>query len=66
MIQILWFTLALFSMNVQAKAMIPGFELVHTVPVETGLVTQGVRDPVSVWCQQFDEAHKRIDIARFM
>ncbi|CAG8998796.1 MAG: Cardiolipin synthase [Candidatus Celerinatantimonas neptuna] len=60
-----WLLLALFSVGAQAKFMIPGFELVHTVPVETSLETPDLREPVQVWCQQFDKAKRQIDIAQF-
>lgn len=60
----LWLLL-LFSLNAQATFMIPGFELIHTAPVETTLHTDDLRDPVTVWCEQFDHAQQHIDIAQF-
>ena len=48
-----------------AKFEIPGFELVHTAPVETSLVTPDLRDPTTVWCEMFDAAKSTIDIEQF-
>ncbi|MCI3943812.1 phospholipase [Pseudomonas syringae] len=44
---------------------IPGFELVHTVPVGTELQTPDLRAPGDVWRELFDGAGKRIDIEQF-
>lgn len=44
---------------------IPGFELVHTVPVATDLATNDLRNPVEVWSEMFDRAQHRIDIGQF-
>jgi len=49
----------------QAKFEIPGFELVHTAPVETSLVTPDLRDPTTVWCEMFDQAKSNIDLEQF-
>ncbi|TZG26185.1 phospholipase [Sphingomonas montanisoli] len=48
-----------------AKFEIPGFELVHTAPVETTLATTDLRDPTTVWCEMFDTAKSTIDIEQF-
>lgn len=42
-----------------------GFELVHTVPVETTLATPDLREPAVVWSDMFDAARKEIVIAQF-
>lgn len=42
-----------------------GFELVHTVPVETALATPDLREPAVVWSEMFDAAQKEIVIAQF-
>ncbi|MFG6466545.1 phospholipase D-like domain-containing protein [Roseateles sp. BYS87W] len=57
--------LALSGAAAQADFAIPGYELVHTVPVETTLATPDLRDPVTVWREMFDAARQRIDIAQF-
>ncbi|WP_115720619.1 phospholipase D-like domain-containing protein [Gallaecimonas mangrovi] len=57
--------LAFLSLSAHAEFSIPGFELVHTVPVETDLATPDLRGPTEVWCQLFDSAKKTIDIAQF-
>ena len=49
----------------RAEFAIPGFELVHTVPVLTQLETPDLRSPVEVWRQMFDGARQQIDIAQF-
>lgn len=42
-----------------------GFELVHTVPVETSLATPDLREPSVVWSEMFDAAQREIVIAQF-
>ncbi|AZE88494.1 Phospholipase D family protein [Pseudomonas orientalis] len=44
---------------------IAGFELVHTVPVDTTLGTADLRQPGPVWIELFDGAKNRIDIGQF-
>ncbi len=44
---------------------IAGFELVHTVPVDTALGTADLRQPGPVWIELFDGAKNRIDIGQF-
>lgn len=56
---------ALFSQSSHAEFGVPGFELVHTVPVETSLQTPDLRDPVTVWSGMFNAAKHTIDIAQF-
>lgn len=55
----------LFSQASHAEFGVPGFELVHTVPVETTLQTPDLRDPVTVWTEMFNAAKRTIDIAQF-
>ncbi|NWB57322.1 phospholipase D-like domain-containing protein [Pseudomonas sp. F8002] len=55
----------LLSPLAQADFSIPGFELVHTVPVDTQLGTADLRQPGPVWIQLFDGAKSRIDIGQF-
>jgi phosphatidylserine/phosphatidylglycerophosphate/cardiolipin synthase-like enzyme len=54
-----------FAPAAEAKFAIPGFELVHSTPVETTLATPDVRDPVAVWCEMFDQAKSTIDLEQF-
>lgn len=49
----------------RAEFAIPGFELVHTVPVETQLATPDLRGPVEVWRQMIDGARREIVIGQF-
>lgn len=56
---------ALCSTVARAEFAIPGFELVHTAPVETTLATPDLRDPVQVWGEMFDAAKQEIAIAQF-
>ncbi|WP_455922145.1 phospholipase D-like domain-containing protein [Pseudomonas putida] len=44
---------------------IPGFELIHTAPVDTTLATPDLRSPGPVWMQLFDGARHSIDIEQF-
>ena len=55
----------LLSPLAQADFSIPGFELVHTVPVDTALSTDDLRQPGPVWIELFDGAKSRIDIGQF-
>lgn len=56
---------SLGSSLARADFAIPGFELVHTVPVETALATPDLREPVRVWRELFDGAKREIAIAQF-
>lgn len=49
----------------QAGFSIPGYELVHTAPVETTLVNPDLRSSAAVWTQLFDEARSEIAIGQF-
>jgi phosphatidylserine/phosphatidylglycerophosphate/cardiolipin synthase-like enzyme len=49
----------------RAEFSIPGFELVHTVPVETSLATPDLREPLQVWSEMFDAAKREIVIEQF-
>ncbi|WP_248767563.1 phospholipase D-like domain-containing protein [Pseudomonas sp. MWU12-2345] len=55
----------LLSPLAQADFSIPGFELVHTVPLATDLGTPDLRQPGPVWIELFDGAKSRIDICQF-
>ncbi|AJO78649.1 phospholipase D-like domain-containing protein [Pseudomonas sp. MRSN 12121] len=55
----------LVSPLVQADFAIPGFELVHSVPVDSALGTADLRAPGPVWSELFDSAQRRIDIGQF-
>lgn len=55
----------LFAGNAHADFTIPGFELVHTSPVETTLANPDLREPVAVWSELFDAAKNEIVIAQF-
>ena len=55
----------LMSPLAQADFSITGFELVHTVPVDTALGTDDLRQPGPVWCELFDGAKNTIDIGQF-
>lgn len=55
----------LLSPLAQADFSIPGFELVHTVPVDTALGTADLRQPGPVWIELFDGAKSSIDIGQF-
>lgn len=54
-----------FAAPACADFSIPGFELVHTVPVATDLMPLDIRDPVTVWCEMIDGAQKTIDLEQF-
>ncbi|KKO62595.1 putative cardiolipin synthase YwiE [Janthinobacterium sp. KBS0711] len=56
---------SLFAGSAHADFTIPGFELVHTSPVETSLTNPDLREPVAVWSELFDGAKKEIVIAQF-
>ena len=56
---------SLFAGSAHADFTIPGFELVHTSPVETSLTNPDLREPVAVWTELFDGARKEIVIAQF-
>lgn len=55
----------LISPLAQADFAVAGFELVHTVPVDTALGTADLRQPGPVWIELFDGAKSRIDIGQF-
>jgi phosphatidylserine/phosphatidylglycerophosphate/cardiolipin synthase-like enzyme len=57
--------LALVASPSQAAFRASGFELVHTAPVGTTLAMQGVRDPVTVWCEMINQARHSIDFEQF-
>ncbi|SDX63180.1 Phosphatidylserine/phosphatidylglycerophosphate/cardiolipin synthase [Pseudomonas syringae] len=57
--------LLLGSPVARADFAIPGFELVHTVPVGTDLQTPDLRTPGDVWRELFNGARERIDIEQF-
>ncbi|KPW19823.1 Phospholipase D family protein [Pseudomonas cannabina pv. alisalensis] len=57
--------LLLGSPVAHADFAIPGFELVHTVPVGTDLHTPDLRAPGDVWRELFGAARERIDIEQF-
>lgn len=44
---------------------VPGFELVHSLPVATDLKPLDIRDPATVWCEMIDSARKTIDLEQF-
>ncbi|PRC94682.1 phospholipase D-like domain-containing protein [Solimicrobium silvestre] len=48
-----------------AEFSIPGYELVHTVPVETALATPDLREPLQVWSEMFDSAKTEIVLGQF-
>ena len=56
---------SLFAGSAHADFTIPGFELVHTSPVETTLANPDLREPVQVWSELFDGAKSEIVIAQF-
>jgi phosphatidylserine/phosphatidylglycerophosphate/cardiolipin synthase-like enzyme len=56
---------ATLSVPATADFSIPGFELVHSLPVATDLKALGVRDPATVWCEMIDGARKTIDLEQF-
>jgi len=49
----------------QAEFSIPGYELVHTAPVETTLATPDLREPLQVWSEMFDGAKREIVLGQF-
>lgn len=49
----------------RAEFAIPGYELVHTTPVETSLATPDLRDAVTVWTGMFDAARHDIVLGQF-
>jgi phosphatidylserine/phosphatidylglycerophosphate/cardiolipin synthase-like enzyme len=53
------------SVPATADFSIPGFELVHSLPVATDLNALDVRDPATVWCEMIDGARKTIDLEQF-
>jgi phosphatidylserine/phosphatidylglycerophosphate/cardiolipin synthase-like enzyme len=57
--------MAVFSNPAEADFSIPGFELVHSVPVGAEIKSLDIRDPATVWCEMIDSAHKTIDLEQF-
>ncbi|PZP31278.1 MAG: phospholipase [Roseateles depolymerans] len=57
--------LGLLGAAAHADFAIPGFELVHTAPVEARLDTPDLREPSRVWREMFDGAREEIAIAQF-
>lgn len=53
------------SASAHAEFSIPGFELVHTVALETTLTTPDLRGPATVWSEMFDAARREIVIGQF-
>lgn len=51
--------------HAHADFRIPGFELVQTAPIETTLANADLRDPITVWCELFDNAKTDIAIGQF-
>lgn len=51
--------------SARADFVIPGFELVHTVPRETTLATPDLRDSATVWKELFDSAREEIVLGQF-
>ncbi|GAA0543697.1 phosphatidylserine/phosphatidylglycerophosphate/cardiolipin synthase-like enzyme [Rhizomicrobium palustre] len=56
---------ALVCLPANAEFAIPGFELVHTLPVGAGLNPLDVRDAATVWCEMIDHAKTSIDLEQF-
>ncbi|SFH84329.1 Phosphatidylserine/phosphatidylglycerophosphate/cardiolipin synthase [Collimonas sp. OK307] len=54
-----------WSGSVHAEFSIPGYELVHTAPVETTLATPDLREPLQVWSEMFDAAKQQIVLGQF-
>jgi len=51
--------------SAHAEFGIPGYELVHTAPVETTLATPDLREPLQVWSEMFDGAKQQIVLGQF-
>ncbi|WP_442781576.1 phospholipase D-like domain-containing protein [Collimonas fungivorans] len=51
--------------SAHAEFGIPGYELVHTVPLETALATPDLREPLQVWSEMFDGAKQQIVLGQF-
>ncbi|WAC75723.1 phospholipase D-like domain-containing protein [Roseateles sp. SL47] len=49
----------------RADFSVPGFELVHTSPVETTLANPDLREPATVWVEMIDSAKRQIDFGEF-
>ncbi len=54
----------LFALPAFGSVAAPDLELVLTVPAETDLGVEGVRDPVTVWVEMISRAQKRIDLGQ--
>lgn len=59
------FVSLVISLPALADFKVGDFELVHTVPVETGLNTPDLRDPVTVWSEMIDGAKDQIVFGEF-
>jgi phosphatidylserine/phosphatidylglycerophosphate/cardiolipin synthase-like enzyme len=53
------------AVSAHAEFSIPGYELVHTTPVETTLATPDLREPLQVWSEMFDSARREIVLGQF-
>ena len=51
--------------SARAEFGIPGYELVHTAPLETTLATPDLREPLQVWSEMFDSARHEIVLGQF-
>jgi phosphatidylserine/phosphatidylglycerophosphate/cardiolipin synthase-like enzyme len=51
--------------SAHAEFGIPGYELVHTAPIETTLATPDLREPLQVWSEMFDGAKQQIVLGQF-
>lgn len=56
---------ALSLHSVRADVSVPGFELVHTSPVETTLTNPDLREPAAVWVEMINAARHQIDFGEF-
>lgn len=61
----LFCSLLVLTSLARADFKVGDFELVHTVPVETGLETPDLRDPVTVWDEMIDAAKDQIVFGQF-
>lgn len=58
-------SVAAASAPARAEFSVPGFELVHSLPVATELKALDIRDPATVWCEMIDSAQRTIDLEQF-
>lgn len=59
------FAAALSLQPAHAEFSVPGFELVHTAPVETTLTSPDLREPAVVWREMIDSAKSEIVFGEF-